>query len=260
MAAAEEADELIEAAGGDGVVLARLVDRRVTGEPLAWVTGGTIFNGQRVLVHPGVYVPRGQTEALVGRAIQLLPAGGLAADLCTGSGAIALALGRAQPGARVVATDIDPVACRCAAANGVEVYAGNLAEALPGELRGHFDVVIAVVPYVPSEELVFLPRDVRQYEPPTALDGGRRGTRVLEPAVRAAAGLLRPGGSLLLEVGGDQDRDLAGVLGESGFGTLRRHVDEDGDLRGIEQYDGSSSRAGRSSSARRSLRKTYSRS
>ncbi len=218
MAPFEEAEELIEAAGGDQQVLERLVARRVTGEPLAWVTGRTSFHGHRVLVHAGVYVPRGQTEALVRRAIQLLPADGMAADLCTGSGAIALALGRARPGARVVATDLDQAACRCAAANGVEVYAGHLAEALPGELRGRFDVVIAVVPYVPSEEIVFLPRDVRQYEPLGALDGGPHGTRVLEQAVRAAAGLLRPGGSLLLEVGGDQDGALAGVLQESGFG------------------------------------------
>ena len=234
MAAQEEADELLEAAGGDGEVLERLVARRVAGEPLAWVTGAVTFAGNQVLVHGGVYVPRWQTEPLVARAIELLPDDGLAADLCTGSGAIALALARARPGARVVATDIDPVACRCAAANGVEVYAGHLTGPLPGELRGHFDLVIAVVPYVPSEELVFLPRDVREHEPLHALDGGPYGTRVLEQAVRAGAGLLHPGGSLLLEVGGDQDRALAGVLAGSGFSPLRRLEDDEGDLRGIE--------------------------
>ncbi|MGA3220223.1 MAG: HemK/PrmC family methyltransferase, partial [Acidimicrobiales bacterium] len=208
--------------------------RRVAGEPLAWVTGSVTFAGQHVLVHAGVYVPRGQTEPLVCRALGLLPVDGLAADLCTGSGAIAVVLGRARPGARVVATDIDPLACRCAAANGVEVYAGHLAEPLPTELRGHFDVVTAVVPYVPSEELVFLPRDVREHEPLHALDGGPYGTCVLEQAVRAGAGLLRPGGSLLLEVGGEQDSALAAVLEGCGFGPPRRHEDEEGDLRGIE--------------------------
>ncbi len=234
MAPYEEADELIDAAGGDTELLGRLVSRRVTGEPLAWVTGSVIFAGYRVAVHRGVYVPRWQTEALVRRAITLLPPDGLAADLCTGSGAIALALGRARPQARVVATDIDPLACRCAADNGVEVYPGHLAEPLPSELAGHFDVVVAVVPYVPSEELVFLPRDVREYEPLHALDGGPYGTSVLDQAVRAAAGLLRPGGSVLLEVGGDQDRALVGVLAESGFGPLVRHEDDEGDLRAIE--------------------------
>ncbi len=84
------------------------------------------------------------------------------------------------------------------------------------------------------ELLVFLPRDVREHEPVHALDGGPYGTRVLEQAVRAGAGLLRPGGSLLLEVGGEQDSALAGVLAECGFGPLGRHEDDDGDLRGIE--------------------------
>jgi len=230
----EEADELTEASGGDDDHLQRLVARRVTGEPLAWVTGATTFAGHRVRVHPGIYVPRGQSQALVRRAVDLLPSDGLAADLCTGSGAIAVALGRARPKARVVATDIDAAACRCASDNGVEVFAGHLAEPLPAELRGRFDVVLAVVPYVPSDELVFLPRDVRDNEPLLALDGGPHGTCVLEQAVWASSGLLRPGGTLLLEVGGDQDGALGGVLGDAGYGAPRRLEDADGDLRGIE--------------------------
>jgi release factor glutamine methyltransferase len=254
----EEADELLAAAGavvaagavgapGAGArgaadvagadaddVLEGLVSRRVGGEPLAWVTGYATFLGHRVVVRPGVYVPRWQTEALAQRAIELLPNGGLGADLCTGSGAIAVALSRARPGARVVATDIDPVACRCAAENGVEVFPGNLAEPLPLELYGHFDVVIAVVPYVPTDEIIYLPRDVREHEPLLALDGGPGGTRVLEQAVWASAELLRGGGTLLLEVGGDQADALHGVLTEAGFDPPRSYEDEDGDLRGLE--------------------------
>ena len=168
------------------------------------------------------------------RAIELLPAQGMAADLCTGSGAIAVALGRARPGARVVGSELDPLACSCAAGNGVEVFAGHLGEPLPDELRGHFDVVIAVVPYVPTDMFAYLPREVREYEPCLALDGGPGGTRVLEQAVWAGATLLRKGGSLLLELGGDQDRALKDVLRAAGFGGVRTHVDEDGDIRGIE--------------------------
>ena len=215
-------------------MLERLVSRRVSGEPLAWVTGNVTFLGHRVVVRPGVYVPRWQTEALARRAVELLPDGGLAADLCTGSGAIAVALSRARPGARVVGTDIDPVACRCAAENGVEVFAGNLAEPLPDELNGHFDVVIAVVPYVPSHEIIYLPRDVREHEPLLALDGGHDGTRVLEQAVWAGAELLHSDGALLLEMGGDQAETLRGVLTAAGFGALQTYEDDDGDLRGIE--------------------------
>jgi release factor glutamine methyltransferase len=230
----EEADELIEAAAGDHDRLQRLVARRVDGEPLAWVTGTVTFAGNRVRINPGVYVPRPQTEPLVDRAIELLPDGGLAADLCTGSGAIAVALRQARPKSRVVATDIDPDACRCAEENGVEVFAGPLAEPLPIELRGRFDVVIAVVPYVPTDALVYLPRDVREYEPLLALDGGKDGLGVLVPAVWAGAELLHGGGTLLLELGGDEDRGLADVFEAAGFDAPRRHEDEDGDLRGVE--------------------------
>ncbi len=210
VAPCEEADELLEAAGANESLLEELVSRRTEGEPLAWVTGSTTFAGHHVRVRPGVYVPRWQTEALARRAIELLPARGLAADLCTGAGAIAVALAKARPEARVVASDIDPAAVACATENGVDVFLGHLGDPLPGELRGHFDVVIAVVPYVPSTELEYLPRDVREYEPLLALDGGPGGTRVLEGAVRAAAGLLRPGGALLLELGGDQADALRG--------------------------------------------------
>ena len=230
----EEADELMEAAGGDQDLLGRLAARRVAGEPLAWVIGSVNFAGCRVRVQPGVYVPRWQTEALVHRAIELLPPQGMAADLCTGSGAIAMALARARPGARVVGSEVDPLACACAAGNGIEVYPGDLAEPLPLELWGHFDVVIAVVPYVPSDMVAYLPREVREYEPCLALDGGPGGTRVLEQAVWAGATLLREGGTLLLELGGDQDQALKDVLIAAGFGAVRTHVDEDGDLRGIE--------------------------
>lgn len=240
IAAFDEALELLEAAAGDRARLHRLVDRRVAGEPLAWVTGGTMFAGQRVRVRPGVYVPRAQSEPLVERAAALLPDGGLAADLCTGSGAIAVALGAARPRARVVATEIDPNACRCAHENGVEVFQGHLADPLPAALRGRFDLVIAVPPYVPSAELVFLPRDTREHEPPVALDGGPNGTRVLGRVVWAAAGLVRRGGVLLLELGGHQDEQLAPVLAAAGFSRSRRCVDMDGDLRGIEAVASSS--------------------
>ena len=114
------------------------------------------------------------------------------------------------------------------------MFLGHLAEPLPDELRGRFDVVIAVVPYVPTEELAYLPRDVREFEPLLALDGGPGGTRLLEQAVWAGARLLRSGGALLLEVGGEQDEALREVLGAAGFGALRRQEDDEGDLRGLE--------------------------
>lgn len=233
LAAAEEADELLAAAGGEPARLASLVARRVAGEPLAWVTGTTIFAGCRILVHPGCYVPRWQTEALARTAVARLPAAGLAADLCTGTGALAAVLARRRPSARVVASDVDPLACACARDNGVEAYAGHLADPLPAEVHGRCDVVTAVPPYVPSGQLAYLPRDARDHEPPRALDGGADGAVVLRQVVAAAAGLLRPGGVLLVELGGEQDVVLAGPLASAGFSIPRRLEDADGDLRGL---------------------------
>lgn len=232
-AAREELQQMIEAAGGDPAIWQCWASRRRDGEPLEWLIGFTVFMGHRVRVDRGVYVPRPQTELIARRAIEALPDGGTAADLCTGSGAIAVALRNARPGARVVATDIDAKACRCAAKNDVEVHQGHLTEPIPAVLIGKFDVVAAVVPYVPTDELVFLPRDVRKYEPRAALDGGASGIELLQQAISSSRRLLRRGGSLLLELGGSQNEELAGTLEAAGFGSVECLVDEEGDLRGV---------------------------
>ncbi|HWJ97270.1 MAG TPA: HemK/PrmC family methyltransferase [Acidimicrobiales bacterium] len=228
-----EAAELA-AAADDDAHLAAMVQRRTTGEPLAWITGTTTFCGETLRVDPGVYVPRPQTEPLARAAAGVLPRDGTAVDLCTGSGALAVVLARQHPDARVIGTDLDPAAVRCARANGVEAYEGDLAAAAPSEVHGQVDLVTAVVPYVPSEALHLLPRDVTAHEPRRALDGGTHGTAILVRAVEAAAGLLRPGGHLVLELGGDQDRRLGATLARLGFTGIRPHHDEDGDLRRLE--------------------------
>lgn len=227
----DEAAELLDAAGGDAARLEAIVGHRVAGEPLAWVTGAIRFAGQALLVDRGVFVPRQQTALLVAVAVDLLPPAGVAIDLCTGTGAVAAALGRARPEARVVATDVSPSACACARRNGVEVYSGDLDAPLPGCFRGRADVVTAVAPYVPTDLIEFLPSDFREHEPLVALDGGTGGVAVLERVVAAAARLLRPGGWLVVEVGADQDAALAGPLRQAGFGPFSLTRDEDGNLR-----------------------------
>ena len=200
---------LREAAGDDERVLAGLVARRETGEPVEWIVGWAQFCGLRVRVNPGVYVPRVQTEALAVRAAAALPEGGVAVDLATGSGAIAMVLSVARPTARVVATELDPVAAACARANGVEVYEGDLDAGLPVDLCGKVDIVTANVPYVPTAAIAFLPRDVQQYEPRLALDGGADGLDLVRRVVEEVAPrLLKPGtGVAFVEVGVDQSPD-----------------------------------------------------
>lgn len=229
----EEADELIGAAAGDPKVLRDLLSRRARGEPIAWLTGTITFGGLPLFVAPGVYVPRWQTEQLARRAATLLPPAGVAADLCTGAGAIAVVLAAAVPTARVLATEVDSVAVGCARRNRVEVFEGFLDDPLPRELEHRVDVVTAVVPYVPTDALRLLPRDVQAFEPRLALDGGVEGTDLLAEVVRRSSGWLGPGGWLLLELGGDQARPIGRLLHEFGFEGVDVMADEDGDPRAI---------------------------
>ena len=228
-----EADELIQAAAGDPGVLYELVDRRSQGEPIAWLTGEVTFGGVRLAIAPGVYVPRPQTEPLALRAATLLPHGGLAVDLCTGAGAVAAVLTAAVPTARVVATELDPGAALCARGNGVEVFEGFLDEPLPRALAHRVDVITAVVPYVPTDSIRLLPRDVRVFEPRLALDGGADGTELLAEVVRRSPRWLRPAGWLLLELGGDQAEPIGRLLSEAGYGEADVMVDGEGDVRAI---------------------------
>ncbi len=234
IAADEEAGELLARAAGDGRLLDSLVQRRLTGEPLAWITGCTRFCDVQVAVDRGVYVPRWQTEQLTRRAVQRLPDDGVAVDLCTGSGAIARVLATQRPLARVVASDVDERAVACAAANGVDAYLGDLFAPLPPGLRGAVDVVVAVVPYVPTPALPLLQRDTFTFETTLAYDGGPDGTDVLRRVVHDSAAFLRAGGALLLELGAGQAALLEGDLAGLGYAGVRVLRHEDGDVRGIE--------------------------
>ncbi len=233
VAAAEEADELVKTAAGDPDVLELLLARRVNGEPVAWLTGAVTFCGIRVFVAPGVYVPRWQTEPMARRAAGLLPPHGVAVDLCTGAGAIAAVLASAMATAHVLATDVDRRAVACARSNGIDVYEGFLDDPLPRELEHRVDVLTAVVPYVPTDALRLLPRDVLAFEPRVALDGGTGGTVLLEEVVHRSPRWLSPGGWLLMELGGDQGGSISRLLREVGFTQIEVMADEDGDVRAI---------------------------
>jgi len=230
VAAEDEAAEFLRAAP-DARTLEGWLRRREHGEPPAWITGTVVFCGRRLHIAPNVYVPRAQSEALARRAVTLLPDDGRAVDLCTGVGAVAAHLIAHVPTAAVVGVDLDQLAAECARRNGVPTIVGDL----DAPLRTHeaFDLVTAVAPYVPTSAIGLLPSDVRRYEPRVALDGGVDGLDLVRRVVAAASRLLRPGGWLLIEVGGDQDEALAPSFDETGFDLVTPWCDNGGDLRGI---------------------------
>ena len=234
VAAEEEAQELLTFADGDVQLLHSLVRRRLAGEPFAWITGTVTFCGVEIHVDPGVYVPRWQSERLAQRAIERLPTNGTAIDLCTGAGAIAKVLSTARPDARIVATDIDEHAVACAISNGVEAYRGDLFDPLPKEIAGCVDVVVSVVPYVPTRSLPLLPRDTLAFESPLSYDGGPDGTEVLRRVLNDIPRFLRSGGALLVELGGEQANALGDTFKRHSFVDISVLHDEDGDVRGME--------------------------
>ncbi|MCW2693821.1 MAG: putative protein N(5)-glutamine methyltransferase [Mycobacterium sp.] len=198
---AEEEAALLVAAAASPDELAALVERRAGGLPLEQLLGWAEFCGLRIVVEPGVFVPRRRTELLVGEAAALAPPGAVVVDLCCGSGALGAALAAALPDAQVYAADIDPAAVACARRNlpPDRVFAGDLFGALPAGLRGRIDVLAVNAPYVPTDSVALMPPEARLYEAPVALDGGADGLTVQRRVAVGAPGWLAPRGHLLVE-------------------------------------------------------------
>ena len=216
---AEDEARLLIAAAQTPAELDAMVGQRLAGLPLEQVVGWAGFCGLRITVAPGVFVPRRRTEFLVREAVALARPGAVIVDLCCGAGAIGAALAAAVDRAEVHAVDIDPAAVRCARQNlpGGHVYQGDLYAPLPVGLRGRVAILAANVPYVPSQEIGFLPPEARAHEPRAALDGGADGLDVLRRVAAGAAGWLAPGGYLLSETSERQASSAEAVLTASGL-------------------------------------------
>ena len=188
-----------------------LIKRRLAGEPVAYLVGEHEFWGLPLTIDGSVLVPRADTETLVEvaralRADRAAPCRVL--DLCTGSGAIAIALAKELPAARVIATELSPAAAAIARANAarngvaerVEVREGDLWAPVAGE---RFDLIVSNPPYVATAVIETLSAEVRR-EPRLALDGGADGLVFYDRICAAARGYLEPGGALAVEHGYDQ--------------------------------------------------------
>ncbi|MHB1576924.1 MAG: N5-glutamine methyltransferase family protein [Candidatus Dormibacteria bacterium] len=236
-----EAEALLLAAGDDHRRQEYFLRRRESGEPMAWITGFTSFCGCSVKVATGVYVPRPHSENLAMRAASVLPQHGRAIDLGTGNGAVALVMQSLRPEAKVMGVECDHVAAECARSNQVTVAEGDLFAPVPRSWWGGVDVITGVLPYVPTRELAYLPHDVLAFEPRRALDGGDDGLGLVGRACQEAPRWLRPGGHLLMEVGGDQANRVHALLQTLGLDLVELLRDEDHDLRGLHAVLGTSS-------------------
>ena len=155
---------------------------------------------------------------------------GIVVDLACGSGAVGAAVATAVPGIALYAVDIEAAAVRCARRNlapfGARVHQGDLFAPLPEELRGHVTVLVANVPYVPSEAVDLLPSEAREHEPLVALDGGPDGLDVMRRVTAAAPGWLAPGGHVLFETGIDQVEAALAALAAAGLAPTVVHDEE----------------------------------
>lgn len=206
--------ERLRAVAGKDRTLESLVERRLNGEPLQYIEGSAAFGSLEIFVDERVLVPRPETEGLFELASRMVRNPAIVVDLCTGSGALALALKHRFPAAAVFGTDISPDAIDVASYNrhrlGLEVYfvEGDLFDPLPASLYGEVDLLVANPPYVREDEFDRLPVDVKR-EPRVALVAGPTGLEVIAAIGDTAVDWLRPGGVIAVEVGETQGPDAA---------------------------------------------------
>jgi release factor glutamine methyltransferase len=199
----------------------RALSRRCTGSPVQHITGEQAFRRFTLTVRPGVFIPRPETEILVGVALDAIAGSDspLVVDVGTGTGAVGLAIADEHPGAEVWATDRSPEAVALARENAdrvgvvMDVVEGDLLSNLPPGLRGRVDLVVSNPPYVMPEEYELLPEDVRA-DPPLALLGG---LDVYERLASESSSWLRQGGALALEIGETQGASVCRVLASAGY-------------------------------------------
>jgi release factor glutamine methyltransferase len=214
-----------------------LVARRTAREPTAYIIGRQEFWGLPFEVSDAVLIPRPETELIVEAALEQMPRGRdrvNMADVCTGSGCLAVSLAYERAEARVVATDISctaiDVARRNAARHGVSGRVRFVRTNLLDGVEGGFDLIVANPPYVARRDQAALQPEVRDFEPAVALFGGDDGVEMVTTLVRQAASRLRPGGSLIFEFGCGRDAEVEELVGTtSGLELLGLHRD----LRGI---------------------------
>ena len=219
----------------------KLLERRRSGECIAYILGRKEFRGLVFSVNPGVLVPRPDTETLAETALEFIDsliADGKCGnnlsllDLCTGSGALAISLKNERPFLSVSASDISREALETAALNAARLLSSETAAAaeetailfiqsdLFENIPGKFDIILSNPPYIPSGKLSSLAPEIRR-EPPLALDGGKEGLELIKKIITQAANFLHPRGVLILEAGPEQMREIRQLLKTCNFRDIK---------------------------------------
>ncbi len=212
---------------GESLRLEDFARRRLAGEPVARILGHKEFWGLPLQLSPATLVPRPDTETVVELALELLRAAGAAgrplriADLGTGSGAILLALLSELPGAHGFGTDISAEALQTARNNAARAGLAERATFMVCDyatgLSGPFDLIVSNPPYIRSADIGGLAVEVRDHDPIAALDGGTDGFDAYRTLIPQAAGLLAPGGALVVEAGEGQSPEIRGLMTAAGL-------------------------------------------
>ena len=218
--------------------LAELTERRMNGEPAAYILGKWGFCGLDLTVTPEVLIPRSDTEVLVEKALDLAGKRGSELrilDLCTGSGCIGCALGRMLPKSHIVLADLSRDALGVAKQNARDCGLGARAVCVeadamsdPAPQLGNFHMIVCNPPYIAREELRTLDVSVRDHEPLSALDGGPDGLAFYRSITQRWKTVLLPGGWLLYEVGETQADEVMQIMAENGFAELGTAQDSGG--------------------------------
>lgn len=213
----------------------KMLERRLNGEPLAYIAEKWEFYGIELNVTKDVLIPRMDTEVLVDAALESVKQRGMKArvlDLCCGSGCIACAVNKEMPATRVVAADISPEALEICRKN---IKSNNLAARIitmqadattwPPMSIGSFDLILSNPPYIRSGELIELDSSVRDYEPLGALDGGEDGLDFYRAIIKYWTITLRPNGQMMFEVGENQAEAVEKILLDAGYVSVDTRLD-----------------------------------
>jgi len=230
--------------------LSKLVEQRISGVPLAHLSGRQRFMGLELLTSPEALIPRRETELLAGAAIDVLhnrilsrQSEALVIDSCTGCGNVAVAIAHAIPAARVFASDLSAEATDLAQRNVAYLRLGDRVEIMCGDLLQPFDeprfhrsvdMITCNPPYISTKKMETMPGEIVEFEPKLAFDGGALGIRILQRLIRDASGLLREGGWLLFEVGLGQGAAVMQRMSNTGnYTEINGLSDRHGDVRTV---------------------------